>query len=269
MMNDNTKKIIMTVIPIVIALFSFFVVAKYATSTEFHAKTIAALDEKKTTVMELTAASTAASTAVTLLPGDMATPIAEKLADLSTYFLVVLCAIYIEKYLVTITGYAAFNVIIPIACALCAINVFVKNDAWKYLAKKLILFGMAIVLVIPVSVKVSNLIEATYESSIEVTMENARQATAEMESAEEAVEPESTTEESGWLSGLFSKVGEGVSDITTKATAKIENVLNDFMDALAVMLVTSCVIPIVVLLFFVWLVKILLGVNINLPKKMV
>lgn len=275
MMNDNTKKIIMTVIPIVIALFSFFVVAKYATSAEFHAKTIAALDEKKTTVMELTAASTAASAAVTLLPGDTATPIAEKLADLSTYFLVVLCAIYIEKYLVTITGYAAFNLIIPIACVLCSINVFVKNDAWKYLAKKLSIFGIAIVLVIPVSVKVSELIEATYESSIEETIETAKQATEGIEGAEKSeggaaeAEEKDSEQEAGWLSGLFSKVEEGVSDMTAKATEKVENILNDFMDALAVMLVTSCVIPIVVLLFFVWLVKILLGVNINLPKKMI
>ena len=43
---------------------------------------IDALAEKQETVLELTAASTAASAAITLLPGDTATPIAEKLAEI-------------------------------------------------------------------------------------------------------------------------------------------------------------------------------------------
>ncbi len=56
---------------------------------------------KKTTALELTAAATAASAAITLIPGDAGTPIADKLADLSSYFLIVVCAIYLEK----ISGY--------------------------------------------------------------------------------------------------------------------------------------------------------------------
>ena len=44
-----------------------------------------------------------------------------------------------------------------------------------------------------------------------------------------------------------------------KTTA--ENVLNRFIEALAVMIVTSCVIPILVLFFFVWVTKLILGVD--------
>ena len=36
---------------------------------------------------------------------------------------------------------------------------------------------------------------------------------------------------------------------------------------LAVMLVTSCVIPVLVLVFFVWLVKVIIGVDIEFPGK--
>ena len=111
MENEKQKKILFALIPIVIALLSFFVIARFTSSTEFNAKTIQSLDDKKTTVMELAAASTAASAAITLIPGDVGTPIANKLADLSSYFLIVLCAIYLEKYLVTITGYAAFKIL--------------------------------------------------------------------------------------------------------------------------------------------------------------
>lgn len=66
------------------------------------------------------------SALITLLPGDTATPIAEKMADVSGYLLVVLCAIYLEKYLVTITGYVAFTYLIPIACGLWIFNLILQ-----------------------------------------------------------------------------------------------------------------------------------------------
>lgn len=258
MKNTNWKQILKVAIPLMIALISIFGLSKIATSTETHAKTIESLDEKKTTVMELTAASTAASTAITLLPGDTATPLAEKLADLSSYFLVVLCAIYLEKYLLTITGYAAFTVLIPIACILWLVYTFKRNEALKRLAIKLAVFGAAIVLVVPTSMKVSDLIERTYTDSIEETIESAKQTTKKIEE-----NVEGTEKEEGFLNGVFSTVKGGVSGVVEK----VESILNNFVEALAVMIVTSCVIPIVVLMFFVWLVKMVTGVDINMPKR--
>ncbi len=122
-MNFNKQKCITAVILLLVAILSITVIGKYASAPENHQKTIASLDEKKQTVMELTAASTVTSALITLLPGDTATPIAEKMADVSGYLLVVLCAIYLEKYLVTITGYVAFTYLIPnSACGLCDIG---------------------------------------------------------------------------------------------------------------------------------------------------
>ena len=110
-------RIICVAVAVILALASIFGVAKLTTDPAFYQKSIAALEEKQETVLELTAASTAASAAITLLPGDTATPIADKLADLSGYFLIVLCAIFLEKYLLTITAAAAFKVLIPAACS--------------------------------------------------------------------------------------------------------------------------------------------------------
>ena len=249
-MTDRAKRTVKAVILIIVALVSIFVLSRFATSTEFHAKSIAALDEKRTTVMELTAASTAASAAITLIPGDAVTPIAEKLADLSSNFLLVICAIWLEKYLLTITGYATFVVLIPLACVLGAINAFLQNDKWRELIRKLVVLGLAIVLVVPVSVKVSDMIEATYQSSIETTIDSAREAA------------DGAEDEEGGLSGLLSKIKDGVSGAVTG----LENVLNRFIDALAVMIITSCVIPIFVLLFFIWIIKMVTSVDIKLPK---
>lgn len=279
MENEKQKKIIFALIPIVIALLSFFVIARFTSSTEFNAKTIQSLDDKKTTVMELTAASTAASAAITLIPGDVGTPIANKLADLSSYFLIVFSAIYLEKYLVTITGYAAFKILVPIACVFFSGYLLWRKEILRVVAQKFLLFGLAVYLVIPASVKVAYMIETTYASSIESTIETAKQTTDEIESEtgeSGQVDDKSSNEKSqsdsdsdskenagGFFSGLFNKVQEGVST----ATANVENVLNNFIEALAILLVTSCLIPILVLIFFVWLVKMLLGLNIDIPTS--
>lgn len=277
MENEKQKKILFALIPIVIALLSFFVIARFTSSTEFNAKTIQSLDDKKTTVMELTAASTAASAAITLIPGDVGTPIANKLADLSSYFLIVLCAIYLEKYLVTITGYAAFKILVPIACVFFSGYLLWRKEILRVVAQKFLLFGLAVYLVIPASVKVADMIETTYASSIESTIETAKQTTDEIESetgqsgqpddnnsnekSQSDSDSDSKENAGGFFSGLFNKVQEGVST----ATANVENVLNNFIEALAILLVTSCLIPILVLIFFVWLVKMLLGLNIDIP----
>ena len=279
MENEKQKKILFALIPIVIALLSFFVIARFTSSTEFNAKTIQSLDDKKTTVMELAAASTAASAAITLIPGDVGTPIANKLADLSSYFLIVFSAIYLEKYLVTITGYAAFKILVPIACVFFSGYLLWRKEILRVVAQKFLLFGLAVYLVIPASVKVADMIETTYASSIESTIETAKQTTDEIESEtgeSGQVDDKSSNEKSqsdsdsdskenagGFFSGLFNKVQEGVST----ATANVENVLNNFIEALAILLVTSCLIPILVLIFFVWLVKLVLGTNPDIPKR--
>lgn len=279
MENEKQKKILFALIPIVIALLSFFVIARFTSSTEFNAKTIQSLDDKKTTVMELAAASTAASAAITLIPGDVGTPIANKLADLSSYFLIVLCAIYLEKYLVTITGYAAFKILVPIACVFFSGYLLWRKEILRVVAQKFLLFGLAVYLVIPASVKVADMVETTYASSIESTIETAKQTTDEIESetgesgqvddkrsnekSQSDSDSDSKENAGGFFSGLFNKVQEGVST----ATANVENVLNNFIEALAILLVTSCLIPILVLIFFVWLVKMLLGLNIDIPTS--
>lgn len=265
MMNrfeSGWKPWIMAAVLAVIALVSFFKVADYAASPEVHKETIEALEDKRDTVMHLTTAATGVSVAITMIPGDAATPIAEKLADLSTIFLIVLSAIYLEKYLVTITGFAAFKLLIPLACGAGIAAVLFRNHVAKQIAAKLAVFGFAIVMIIPASVGISNLIEDTYNSSIQSTIDLALETTEEIE-ADSELSAAKQEEEKGIFSNLISKVTETVSI----ATDKVENVLNHYLEALAVLLVTSCVIPVLVLFFFWWLVKIILGVDIPALKR--
>ena len=262
-------RVICVAAAVILALASIFGVAKLTTDPAFYQKSIAALEEKQETVLELTAASTAASAAITLLPGDTATPIADKLADLSGYFLIVLCAIFLEKYLLTITASAAFKVLIPAACAAfatAALFPHLRRTAGA-LAWKLALFSVAIMLVILVGIRVSDLIEDTYQASIAATIQEAKEATDTIHQSSQ--NEGSATEQSG-ISGFFSKVADSITGAAAGAVEKLRNVLNRFLEALAVMLVTTCLIPILVLLFFVWLVKLILGVELpplGMPRR--
>ena len=296
-MNFNKQKCITAVILLLVAILSITVIGKYASAPENHQKTIASLDEKKQTVMELTAASTVTSALITLLPGDTATPIAEKMADVSGYLLVVLCAIYLEKYLVTITGYVAFTYLIPIACGLWILNLAFENATVRKLAAKLAVFGLAISLVVPASVKISDLIGDTYQAQIEATIEDAKNTQSILENSgvvddTNATETTGTTEasetvtgnvqekennNSGSVSNIFdwakdaissakdsvANVVENVTISTEDLVQKVENSLNHFIEAVAVMIITSCVIPMLVLLLFFWMVKIVLDVDLS------
>lgn len=273
---------------LLIGILSFTVVGKYAAAPESHQATITSLDEKKNTVMELTMATTATSAVITLLPGDIGTPIAEKVADLSGYLLIVLCAIFLEKYLVTITGYAAFKIFIPAACALFAANLFARNHSLDRLARKLLIFGICIFLVVPASVKASDLIEHTYQVQIDAALEEAKGTEQLLENSVEAAadnasessisgnqtsQSQQTAENSNlWqkakdaLSGAKESVASVVENVTISSeelVQKVETSLSHFVEAVAVMLITSCVIPLLVLFVFFWLIKILVDVDLS------
>ena len=272
---------------LLIGILSFTVIGKYAAAPESHQATITSLDEKKNTVMELTMATTATSAVITLLPGDIGTPIAEKVADLSGYLLIVLCAIFLEKYLVTITGYAAFKIFIPAACALFATNLFARNQSLDRLARKLLIFGICIFLVVPASVKASDLIEHTYQAQIDAALEEAKGTEQLLENSVEAADNASESSISGnqtsqsqqtaensnlWqkakdaLSGAKESVASVVENVTISSeelVQKVETSLSHFVEAVAVMLITSCVIPLLVLFVFFWLIKILVDVDLS------
>lgn len=267
----DTKSIVILVVLAAIALVSFFGIAGKAASLDFHAESIEYLDSKEDTVMTLMAASTAASAAITLMPGDVGTPIANKLADVSTYFLLALCAVYLEKYLLTLMGLAAFKIIVPIACICGGLGVLFGNRSVKTAAVKIAAFGIALFMVVPASVQVSQLIENTYGFSIAETTEYIEEITDEAVTSQELEEAAKTKGSksvleiiNGWAESLADGVSGAVESVTTGVTHKVkamENMLNSIIEKLAVVLVTSCIIPILVLLLFVWLIKMIFGMN--------
>lgn len=253
-MNRQHKPIAAGIL-IVLALISFFAVGTIVRDPENYSGIIKSLTEKSETVMALTGAAAASSAAITLLPGDAGTPIAEKLVDMSGWFMLILAAIYLEKWLITITGAAAFMVLIPIALLGLAADLFTAEHAFRGMFVKLICFALVIFAAVPTSVWLADKVDETYGVSIQETIDEA-------ESKSKEVQDQAGNETSAnALEKIFNTVKGGV-------TAKVEEfktILSKFVEAAAVLIVTSCVIPLAVMLFFIWLIKLLIGVQITIP----
>ena len=78
-------------------ILSCTVVGSRLTDPAAYSRTIEALDQNRTTVLTLSAASAAASAAVSALPDDICSPLAQEISEFSTWFLLILSGIYLEK----------------------------------------------------------------------------------------------------------------------------------------------------------------------------
>ena len=265
----DKKKIIINVLKLVlliaIALVSIFIISGIVSSVDFHKETIKHLDDKKLLVMELTAATAGSATAIAAIPSDATTPLANQIMEMSSYLIIVIGVIFFEKILLTLTGKLTFSLLIPIACLLLAINLFVHKEGLKNVAIKLVAFGLVIFMIVPTSVYISNFIENNYGTSITQTIESAK---ALENRAEEPKQEEKTEDQSWWnkitngVSNVVSNIGDGINELIEKGKL----VLSNFIDAIAILIITTCVIPIVVLFVIVWIIKIIFDITIPVKK---
>lgn len=247
-----TPRTVACVLLAVFALVSALWLAGVFSSPEFHAESIAALDDKKTTVMELTAAAALTSVAISAVPGDATTPIADQIAELGSYLLIVTGVLMLEKFLLTFTGLAAFRFLFPVACVCFILWLMVPKPQIKgfafRLAVRLALLGAVLCAVIPVSLRVSDLFEDTFE--LQKKVDTAARAAEELE--EETGDAGEKIDSIGdWFTALGEQITAGVSAAVDKAEAALSN----FIDAVAVLLISHCVIPVLVLLLMLWVVK--------------
>ena len=255
--NSSLKIILITVGCILIAALSFFFLAGILSSPETYSGIIRSIDDKVETVLKLTASSTAASAGITAIPGDAGTPIAEKLADFSEYGILILCVLYAEKYLLSILGSGVFRFIIPIACMLYPLGLFHDLEGIKPILKKIAIVSLALYFVIPLSVHISDRIYETYQASIDNTISAAEDL------AEDAAIAGSSAEDQNAIQRIWNALSESASSFAERGA----EILNRFIESLAVMIVTSCVIPILVLLFSLWIINQVFGFSIPAPSR--
>ena len=250
----------------VLALVSLFPLRETFSSPETYAATISTLDEKKANVTALVASSTALSAGISVLPDDTGSAIADKLMDVSVDLGIVLVVIYLEKYLLTIFGFLSFGVLVPIglaglAAAVALLGRSAISRTFTHVAVRLLLLGAILVSVVPASVWVTDRIDETYETSVAAT-------SVEQEAQEQ---PQSDEGDGGileFITGIPEAVAnlpQTVADGVTSVTQDILDQVNALVEAFAVMVVTSCAVPVLVLLLFLWVANMLLGIKIEVP----
>ena len=245
-------------------VLSCTLVGSKLTDPATYAHTIEALDENRATVLGLTAASAAASAAISAIPDDICTPIAEEISELTTWFMVILAIVYLEKYLLTIFGAAACYFLIPVGCGALLTGCFFPRNIFRNIGTKLISLALVMLLAIPASIWVSDRIDAIYSESIDATIQSASTVSDNLF--------DETQTSSGDSSTVIDEAKTLLGNNSASVSSVIEqfrNILNRFIEATAVMIVTTCLIPVLVIAFFVWILKTLFNIPIFVPTLLV
>lgn len=251
MKKEIYRRVLAAALLLLLAIISCLWVGDWASSVNTHMKTIESLDEKANTILKLSGAAVTASAVISAFPDDTATPLSEKLADFTEYFLLILCVIYAEKYGVTILCALAFRLLIPLACVFGSIHIFRPNPRLKRLALRLVAFALAISIIIPVGTFVADKIYDTYKTSIDNTVTAAEQFSLQDDEVTDG------SSQNGVIQSFLNGVSATVSNLLDRATDTVRR----FVETLAILIVTSCVIPVLVFIFFIWLSKNIVGLD--------
>ena len=259
---------------VVLALLSGFVTRPHFADTKTWDSTIEVIDQKKGNVLALTTSCVALSAGITALPGDTGTPVAEQLAQLSGNLGIVLAVLYLEKYLLTILWSVGLGILIPFALVLLAISLGI-HGRWststviRRVATRVLVVAIIGMVLVPASVWVSQKVDETYRVSIEQAQQKAADA-ADSDSSKTSKKKTESTESKNVLEQLADGASGLVTSVTSGAkqmTDEIVQQVTDLIEGVIVMIVTSCVIPLLVLAAFLWLGHTLLGIDISGPAS--
>ena len=258
---------------VVLALLSGFVARPHFADTKTWDSTIEVIDQKKGNVLALTTSCVALSAGITALPGDTGTPVAEQLAQLSGNLGIVLAVLYLEKYLLTILWSVGLGILIPFALVLFAVSLGI-HGRWstsavlRRVATRVLVVAVIGMALVPASVWVSQKVDETYQVSIEQTEQKATEASKA--SSTKSEKKSETTENKNVLEQLTDGASSLLTSVTDSAksmTDKVVQQVTDLIEGVIVMIVTSCVIPLLVLAAFLWLGHVLLGIDISGPTN--
>ena len=231
-------------------IMSLFVLRPISMNVKTYSGIIESIDERKDTVTGLVAASALVSTGISLIPDDTATPIATQIAEAADYLMIVLGVLYLEKYLLPILGGLSTVLLIPVGCIMSIIYIKgTRAQKLKEVIDRVLIAAVAVVFVIPISVGVTNLIEAVYQESITNSIN-------QVMIIEEEIEGESAAERNFWEQ-LTDAAGKAISGVThTVEWAK--NAMSRFVEAIVMLIIVNCVIPVMTAVAFLWIVKMLM-----------
>ncbi|MBQ3261821.1 MAG: hypothetical protein IJH52_01465 [Oscillospiraceae bacterium] len=228
-------KVIFSVLFVLIALISIFILGPVFENPETYSKQIDSLTEKEDMLYKLTSASAVASVIISAVPGDLTSAIADAITDLTVFFVISLSAVFLEKYIITIVGLVIFRYILPIACALGILFLLFENNKFRVWGWKVAGFALVVILSIPLSTLMADQIVAINQKTIEYTIEAGN---------ENNLTDEEDKESNGGIINSITNAINSASNSVKSATQKAKNTLRGFVLSVAVMLVATCVMPV-------------------------
>ncbi len=263
------------VLLIVAALVSEFALRPHFEQVETWGSTIEVIDAKKSNVLALTTSSLALSAAITAIPDDAGTPVAEQLSQLAGNLGIVLAVLYLEKYLLTILSFLSFGVLIPIVCVLFAISLGIHgrlstSRVLRVLGMRVLIVAAIAITVVPASVWVTQRVDETYQVSIAQEEAKAKAEAEEKAAKESKSKSKQKQENKSFLDQLVdgaAQLGSALSSGVQSLTDSVITQATNLIEGAIVMIVTSCLIPLLVLAAFLWMGHALLGIDVSAPTN--
>ncbi len=245
---------------VLIGVFSFFVITSWLPDRGFIKDSIESVEESSNTVMKFSAATLSTSLAISALPDDFATPLADSLADMNIYFIAILVMLHFEQLLIRYGVKLAFAIAIPAACGIGILSILLKKDLLKGIAAKVAVLGLAVALVVPCSTHITNYIAADLKAYVENTIADTEDGGDKLNEAMEGGTEEQTMFEK--LSDLFQTAINDMSNLMTH----FQNTIRKCMNSIAILILTNCLMPIVNFFILKWILKETFHIALPMPQ---
>ena len=257
--TKNAGVAIKILLLLVVAAVSFFGLTSWVPDSSFVEQSVEHVEESNNTVMKFSAATLSTSLAISALPDDFATPLAESLSDMNIYFVAILVVLFLEKILILYGVKMAFAIIIPLACGVGVLALLTKKNFLKSFAVRVCILGLAVALVVPCSTHITGIVAADLTAYVDNTIEETSDGADKLNEAVEGGAEDQTVFER--LSDLFQTAVSGVSDLMLH----FQNTIRQCMNSIAILILTNCLMPLMTFFILKWILKELFQIAIPLP----
>ena len=245
---------------VLIGVFSFFVVTSWLPDRDFIQDSLESVEESSNTVMKFSAATLSTSLAISALPDDFATPLADSLADMNVYFIAILVMLHFEQLLIRYGVKLAFAIAIPAACGIGILSILLKKELLKGIAARVAVLGLAVALVVPCSTHITNYVATDLTTYVENTIVDTEDGADKLNEAMEGGTEEQTIFEK--LSDLFQTAINDMSNLMSH----FQNTIRKCMNSIAILILTNCLMPLVNFFILKWILKETFHIALPMPQ---
>lgn len=247
MLSTNHAKVTAKILSLLlIAAISFFFATSWISNTAFVKDSLESVEESSQTVMAFSAATLSTSLAISALPDDFATPLANSLADMNIYFIAILAVLLLEKILIIYGIKATFAFIIPWSCVVGAIAIGSKKSFLHSFAVRLCILGLSLAFVVPCSTHITKYVAADMTAYVEETIAETEDGAAKLNTAMETDDTDKNMFEK--LTELFQTAIRDISDLLLH----FQNNIRRCMNSIAILILTNFIMPVLTFFILKW-----------------